>query len=500
LASDPREGGRSAVELRAMIEGFLKNCREPALLEPGEEMLPLTGDNCVLEVRGSRLTIQAWDRMRNWTRRVTAVTQAANGRLEMTVERFARREGQMFLLDLRRKSGAEMGKKSGRLVFRERFRLFLRRQFPEWNLAELSAEADLEFSLSPSFPRAYLKHGQHAWAAIACPPDGDAAAVLSFGLIWLAYLRRRERRVAVEGLAVYTPAGRERAAALRMLCLNPDAARFELFTYDEQDFLLRAEPKDYGNVDTRLEPCRRPSPNDGGRWGKILALPGVERVAKHDGRVSLRVRGLQFAELADGEMRFGLSEQRPAREHHVAEIERLAEELERARSAETGDREHPLYRQSPEAWLESQARTEIETIDATLRREPIYGQVPAFAGGDRGVMDLLAVDGSGRLAVVELKASADLHLPLQALDYWVRVKWHLDRGEFGARGYFPGIELKCHAPRLLLVSPSLEFHPTTETILSFFAPEIEVERIGLAVEWRRGLRAVFRLRGAEWPE
>ena len=55
----------------------------------------------------------------------------------MTVERFARREGQMFLLDLARRPGAEMGRRSGRLVFRERFRLFLRRQFPEWNLAEV---------------------------------------------------------------------------------------------------------------------------------------------------------------------------------------------------------------------------------------------------------------------------------------------------------------------------------------------------------------------------
>ena len=88
------------------------------------------------------------------------------------MERFARREGQMYLLDLARRAGAEMGRRSGRLVFRERFRLFLRRQFPEWKLAELSAEANLEFSLSPAFPRAFLRHGQHGWAAIACPPGG----------------------------------------------------------------------------------------------------------------------------------------------------------------------------------------------------------------------------------------------------------------------------------------------------------------------------------------
>jgi hypothetical protein len=145
-------------------------------------------------------------------------------------------------------------------------------------------------------------------------------------------------------------------------------------------------------------------------------------------------------------------------------------------------------------------RARIEEIDARLCGEPVYGQVPAFAGGERGVLDLLAADRGGRLTVVELKATADVHLPLQALDYWVRVKWHLDRGEFRTHGYFPGMELVREAPRLLLVSPSLEFHPATETILDFFAPSIEVERIGLAVEWRKGLQVMFRLAGAQRPE
>jgi hypothetical protein len=490
---------RDLAQMRAQIEAFLKTAREPALLEPGEELLPLSPENYSLEMRGSRLTLQAWDRTRNCSRRLTAITEATSARLAMTVERFARREGQMFLLDLARRSGAELGRRSGRLVFRERFRLFLRRQFPEWTLSEVSAEADLQHSLSPAFPRAYLKHGQHGWAAIACPPDADSSAVLSFGLIWLAYLRARERRVALEGLAVYLPAGQERSAALRILCLDPLSAHFELFTYTDADDLLRAEPHDYGNLDTRLEPCRRPAPNLAEPWQYIAALPGVERIPKHDGRTSLRVRGIEFAELSGIDLFFGLGERRPARPHHAPEIARLAEELDRARQP-GADTAHPLYRQYPEAWLESVARAQIETLDATLRRDPIYGQVPAFAAGERGILDLLAVDHAGRLTIVELKAGADLHLPLQALDYWVRVKWHLDRREFSANGYFPGIELRPDPPRLLLVSPSLEFHPTTETILGFFAPGIEVERVGLAVEWRKGLHVMFRLNGAQRPQ
>jgi hypothetical protein len=490
---------RDAGDIRTAIEAFLKNARQPALFEPGEELFPLTADSFSLEMRGSRLTLQAWDRTRSLTRRILEIEPPSSGRLEVAVELFARREGRLFLVDMGRRAGADAGKRSARLVFRERLRLFLRRQFPEWNLVEVSAETDLEHSLSPAFPRGFLRHGQHGWAAIACPPDGDAAAALSFGLIWLTYLRGREKRVTVEGLAIYVPAGRERAAATRVLCLDPAAARFEIFSYSEQDHIVPVDPRDHGNLQTRLEPCRRSAAGWPQEWEGVASMPGVERIPKHDGRDSLRVRGIEFAELVGGELLFGLAERRPAGERHAGEIRRLVEELDRARSADAADREHPLYRQAPEAWLESQVRAHIETLDASLLRDPVYGQTPVFAGGERGIIDLLAVDRTGRLAVVELKASADLHLPLQALDYWIHVKWHLDRGEFSPAGYFPGIELRREPPRLLLVSPALEFHPATETILSYFAPSIEVERVGLGVEWRKGLRVMFRLVGAQRP-
>jgi hypothetical protein len=497
-----RVQGRSAPEIRAAIEGFLANCRQPALLEPGEELLTLEADNFSLEFRGSRLTLEAWDHTRNLARRILDIKQASAARLELVVERFGRREGQLFLLDLSRRAGIETGRRGGRLVFRERFGLFLHRQFPEWKLVELSAEANLEFSLSPAFPRAFLRQGQHGWAAIACPPDGDEGAALSFGLIWLAYLRARERRTTVGGLAIYVPLGREQAVALRLLCLNPAAARFELLSYSPEDYVVSVDPRDHGNLNTRLEPHRRPGAPSGGPaepWRRLLSLPGVEVVPTHSGRGSLRVRGLEFAEIAGNDLLFGLSERRPASEQQLAEIQSVAAHLAGARTPEASDREHPLYRRNPEAWLESQVRREIEIVDAALLPDPVYGQVPAFAGGERGILDLLAVDRSGRLTVLELKASADLHLPLQALDYWIRVKWHLDRGEFAAFGYFPGVELRPEPPRLLLVSPSLEFHPTSETVLSFYAPHIEVERVGLGVEWRRGLQVMFRLAGAERP-
>ena len=106
--------------------------------------------------------------------------------------------------------------------------------------------------------------------------------------------------------------------------------------------------------------------------------------------------------------------------------------------------------------------------------------------------------------MIELKVDQDIHLPLQALDYWMRIKWHLDRGEITETAHFTGLPLLAEAPRLLLVAPALEFHPANEIVLSFFSPEIPVERIGLGVQWRQELKVMFRASlktysGKPWP-
>ena len=54
------------------------------------------------------------------------------------------------------------------------------------------------------------------------------------------------------------------------------------------------------------------------------------------------------------------------------------------------------------------------------------------------MIDVLALTHENRLAVIELKADEDIHLPLQGVDYWSRVAWHQERGEFRKFGYFPG--------------------------------------------------------------
>jgi hypothetical protein len=299
----------------------------------------------------------------------------------------------------------------------------------------------------------------------------------------------------VEGLALFVPADAHVTTCHRVRHLNPNAARYAVYVHRHgQEDLV--DPGDYTNFETRLDPCHRPVRNE--FLERLAAIEGVQQREKSDGSVSLAVHGLEFARCTEGELRFGIDQKHAAGSAHQSEIMELAAGLARMRSADAEDRLNPLYTRNPESWLESQVRANLEKIDATLYPAPVYGQVPQFASGERTVIDLLAADRDGRLAVIEIKAGQDIHLPLQALDYWMRVKWHLDRGQFSHRGYFPGVELAPAAPKLFLVAPALDWHPSNETVLKHFKPEIPAERVGVGIEWKKELRIMFRSSATPW--
>jgi hypothetical protein len=161
------------------------------------------------------------------------------------------------------------------------------------------------------------------------------------------------------------------------------------------------------------------------------------------------------------------------------------------------DTRHALYRANAERWLESIAREDITRIEAMLDQRFVYAQALANAGGEHGILDLLTVTRSGRLAIIELKASEHLHLPLQAADYWLRVRRQLQSGAVTRYGYFPGIALQQASPIVYLVAPALRFHPATDDLLSELSPELEIVRVGLAESWApqpaRGAAAVIPL-------
>jgi len=400
--------GNPAEAIAARIRKFIRSCRQPTLLEAGDPEIALRPESHSITVTGPWVLVEAWDQERLISRRIDAIKRETQGRLELVIHRLGGKPGVLVLFDAYRPANDGLRRKGTRLVFGQMFRQMLQREFAGWRVAELSTEPNLEESLSPAFARAMVRQGSKAWAAMASPVCSDVDSMLSFALIWLDYLRRREPRLSVEGLAVFMPHGLERTTCLRMLHLDPAKAQYTAFTYDDEGHASRVDLADAGNVNT-----------------EVVSTP-----RKDDARLE------------------------------------------------------------PEALLETQVRGQLESLDARLRPSPVYGQVVSFAGTDHGIMDLLALDLDNRLTVIELKASECIHLPMQALDYWLHVKWHLDRGELAE--LFPGYELAPVAPKLMLVAPALRFHSTTERILKYLNPAIEVQCIGLAQSWGGPVRVMFR--------
>jgi hypothetical protein len=483
-------------DLRATIENFVAAAVQPAMLDPGEEPLPLVADQWSVSEWNGRLVLQAWDQRRNLVRKITGLKEQRRDRLCLIAERFRNAQAELQIADLAAPNGRELGRKTSRIAFRERFHLMLAREWPEWQIVETTIDANLEESLSTSYARAFLRLGSNGIAVAAAPPDTPACAgIVATGLIWLDYLRRREKACSIKPLLLYVPLGLERDVAFRAACLDPGKVDCRLFAFDERDRVGAIDFADVGNMESTLPPCRRPSsPNS--ETCVFPEMPDVDRIEQTDGSVSLQVRGLEFARASAGRITCGISRRTRSTIENVVSMSR---EISRVRDPQAEDRQHPLYTLNPEGWLESQVRAHPEAIDASLRSVPIYGQVPIFSGSERGVIDLLGIDHTGRLVVIEIKATADLQLPFQALDYWLRVRKHLDAGDFERLGYFDGQVVRRELPRILLVAPALEFHSTIETLLGALAPQIEVTRIGLAANWRSGLRVMFRLRGKERP-
>jgi hypothetical protein len=388
---------------------------------------------------------------------------------------------------------------------------------------------DLEHSFGPAYVRGRLLRGTAADAVIGVGGQESGATVdgvLTLGILWLDLCRQKsDARRHVGGLKVIVPAGAWRVTAERMAWLNGAAADFALYTLDERsEELAQVDFRDTGNVESRLAHAfTAPAVLDRCRAGVerlMQMVPEDARVrvqvrANSTTEVGLRLHGLEFARA-----------RQVAAQHSFARAEELSfgagahetpltedtENLCRTLLARLFASRHPdgahndaLYRMQPERWLEAEMVAAIDRVFSGLRGDLLVSQVPAFSTGERGMLDLLTLDTEGRLAVLELKANEDLHLPLQALDYWIRVRaLNADRqaraGEartlsaFERAGYFAHAEVSPRAPRLLLAAPALRIHPANETVLKYFSPQVEWELVALSEDWRREMKVVFRKR------
>ncbi len=488
--------------LLAGIQTFLGACRTPAVLEYGEEIVALKPDQYTLETRSGRLWLEVWTETRGISRRILSIERQAAGVLDCTVHRFGGKPGKLSFLDLDRPQTAHKSLSGIRQNFSEQFRRMLFRQFPGWEIESISCGPDLQRSFSSLFPRARLTRGNQQIAAVACPASQEEPAMLTFALVWLDHVSGHGQRAPQTSLCLFLPETAGNLTAHRLRWLTGQPLRPRIFRFNGHGAAGEVDPQDLGNLETRVSPhyaCPHVTPEIAALLSRLTAVPGVGCCPELNGDMSIRSRGAEFARIQNGKLYLGLERKQQMEASRMGDVENFAVALshmgESAGSPQAAQGVGPPS--FPERWLESAVRSNITAIDPALLPSPIHGQVLTFAGGDRDLIDLLAVSPAGRLSVLEMKVSEDIHLPLQALDYWMRVRWHGQRGEL--QHLFPGIALADTAPKLVLLAPAMSFHSSTATILRYFSPEIEVERVGVNSGWHQQFKVVLRLLGADKP-
>lgn len=491
------------MNLSAELEACLKEFTADGAIEIRENggiVAPFSGLSW--EVRGAveKPLLHLWSENYNLTRRVLAITDHSDQRLALAIERFGRSKPER--LEFVRLEFERTARDLSRDAFCDFLRPFLAEQFPDETVESLTASPDLEHSISGNYARGLLRRGTFQ-AAFLAVPDGESSdsveSSLTFALLWLERARQSTRRGPVGSLRLILPSGGARHLAHRIEALAPEL-NIELYERDPaRETLLRIDSRRAANLETWLVPHRESQAlldRSRAALDPVMAL-SPRTVTLHPAaqsrEVFLRFRGLAFARWDEGRVFFGCPDAReeltPAT---FPALKNLLQQLENQRHPLATESRHAFYRAQPERWIEALVREDVTRVDASLDPRFVYSQVFAQAGGEHRIMDLLAVTRTGRLAILELKASEHIHLPLQAADYWLRIRRHLEQHDFARYGYFPGMELQTAAPLVYLIAPALRFHPSTDILLRCLTPKMESIRVGLAESWRRGLRVVMR--------
>src|SRR5579859_1633825 len=497
--------------LAATLEDFLANSTNAIVVEDGEVLFELaTTRYSIAGGDRNKCHIHLWSEERNTVRQVVEI-EHRNGTLRLKVQQFGRRQPHILEIFPSGDRRTASGKKGGRAAYQRIFERALLRHFPLHKIAKLGSTMDLEHSISPVYARALLRHGKSSLTALGIGRDETQASIdasLTFGLLWLEHCRKQEAlRGVVEGLHLFVPPGTSSVIRARAAHLDHRAAKFRICELDEASGDVTEFDLDgLVNLETRLVRCvdeGRARERFTSAIARMRAMvPECASVVLSPAEISFRWRGLEFARArivhtgglrSSEEIVFGAgANQTVLDESTEGQFRELTRRLTASRRAENPlQKRDALWRMSPERWLESAVLGDITSLDSHFDAAHVYSQVPAFAAGDRAMIDVLAATRERRLAVIELKASEDMHLVLQGLDYWARVHWHHQRKEFAKFGYFDGRELSPDSPLLVLVAPALQVHPATDTLLRYLSPKIDFVLLGVDERWRDGVRVVF---------
>lgn len=519
-APPPASPALDPAALARSLEAFLADHPHAAILEDGRVLFDLRLANCSVTADHGRCLFHLWSDEKNIVRTVSAI-QPRRDTLRLETRRFGQTKPQSLTLvpdpDLRTPTARDTARRRYLRSLEHSLTAF----FPGWTPESFRSAMDLEHSFGPAYARGILTQARSAWAVIGVGPEESPATIdgaLTLGILWLAFCREHTngRRV-FHGLRVVVPSGCAAVTRARMAWLNPTVAQWELCELSPSTGeLTPCSTAADGNLDIQLPHAFDPQAALD-RASIAVAhlrsllpaglLAATEIRPRSATDIGFSLHGLEYARIRhtlvpgsfmhQDQIFFGAGPGETLLDDTTQDlfldlIDRLFQS--RHSSASAGD---PLFRLQPERWLESVLRRDLSVLGSEFDFNPVYSQLFAAASATRTLLDLLTVTRQGRLAVLELKAGDDLHLPLQALDYWARIRALHRSGEIARRGYFPswqtpGRALSPEDPLLLLIAPALHIHPANETVLRHFAPAVPWQFIALDEHWRTTCRVLLR--------
>ena len=419
-------------QLTRELQEFLAGSSDAVVLEDGVAIFDLRDARYSLSEQHGKCLLHLWSQERNVVRRVLDVERAKDS-LELSVLRFGQSRPITLEICRSRDRRSPSARHTARAQYKALLARLLEREFPGCKLDRLTTSTDLERSFGPVYARGVLRRG-NSWTAVlgvnAQELQASVDGALTFGLLWLENRREHCGKALVESLALFVPAKTSAVVRARMAQLTHGVCRWRLFEVDERaGEVQEMDCTDAGNIDTRLvrstdEAAARARFQNSMERVRSLA-PEAEVAIVTPGEIAFRLHGLEFARArmemsgtsfrASEELVFGAGPSETAVTGENAEqFAAFVEVVRRARQAH-GEATHPLRRACPERWLESLVVKDVTAIDGRLDAACVYSQVPAFSASDRAMIDVLSVTRERRLAVIELKADEDIHLPLQGL-------------------------------------------------------------------------------------
>jgi hypothetical protein len=491
------------LQLKARIEGWIEQQTDPVLYRQGHRVDRLSQVRFSLDCIVKNLVLNCRIQGASLRARVLRATQDDFG----TVALQAELPGRMEIFEIRPAHETFISRplQEPRSNFQQTVENLIRRNFPKVQILKSAVSSDLEHSLSGKYVRLQFQSGNSRWVAIAaCPQENQAAidGMLSNGLLWRGFLRERGLS-GQDNLLLLAPWNRLLVLKSRITWISGGGRNIQLMAMDsEKETLTSVDLGDCGNLDTALTQVQsfsdRKSLDDEEHVRRVLGLAPQQITwsrSENSNNVAFRIRGFEFAHLQLGGRRrltFGLGA--PAVIRSETDWGRLKDTVEKilAEQATRLRAGNSRYAPRPERWLESLLLRDIRAIDARLDPRFVYPQVPAFLGGDRGMIDILSVTSEGRLVILELKVSEDIELPMQGLDYWLRVRWHHLRNEFQTHGYFPGVTLSPLPPLLFFVCPQFRYHSSFPALARQIHPDVPIMQVGINENWREGVQVVLR--------